>query len=163
MLSALHRRDRQIGTDFRSMYGCPTRWSARLRSAPDSRATMVTAGVYMIARLGFMFSMAPSTLDLVATVWRIDRAVRLRPSRSSSQTSRRCFAYSTISQLGYMFLGVGSGAYASGIFHVMTHAFFKGLLFPVRRFGNSRARRRAGHEQDGRPANKVADHVSGRC
>src|SRR6202522_1095813 len=97
-------------------------------SALIHAATMVTAGVYMIARLGFMFTMAPGTLDLVATIGAM-------PALFSASIAlvqpdiKKVLAYSTISQLGYMFLGVGSGAYASGIFHVMTHAFFKGLLF----------------------------------
>jgi NADH-quinone oxidoreductase subunit L len=89
---------------------------------------MVTAGVYMIARLGFMFSMTPSTLDLVATVGALT-ALFAASIAIVQPDIKKVLAYSTISQLGYMFLGVGSGAYASGIFHVMTHAFFKGLLF----------------------------------
>ncbi len=97
-------------------------------SALIHAATMVTAGVYMIARLGFMFSMAPSTLDLVATVGALT-ALFAATIAIVQPDIKKVLAYSTISQLGYMFLGVGSGAYASGIFHVMTHAFFKGLLF----------------------------------
>jgi NADH-quinone oxidoreductase subunit L len=97
-------------------------------SALIHAATMVTAGVYMIARLGFMFSMTPSTLDLVATVGALT-ALFAATIAIVQPDIKKVLAYSTISQLGYMFLGVGSGAYASGIFHVMTHAFFKGLLF----------------------------------
>ncbi|HEY6300899.1 MAG TPA: NADH-quinone oxidoreductase subunit L [Candidatus Binatus sp.] len=97
-------------------------------SALIHAATMVTAGVYMIARLGFMFTMAPSTLDLVATVGAVT-AIFAASIAIVQPDIKKVLAYSTISQLGYMFLGVGSGAYASGIFHVMTHAFFKGLLF----------------------------------
>jgi NADH-quinone oxidoreductase subunit L len=97
-------------------------------SALIHAATMVTAGVYMIARLGFMFSMTPSTLDLVATVGGLT-ALFAATIAIVQPDIKKVLAYSTISQLGYMFLGVGSGAYASGIFHVMTHAFFKGLLF----------------------------------
>ena len=97
-------------------------------SALIHAATMVTAGVYMIARLGFMFSMTPSTLDLVATVGALT-ALFAASIAIVQPDIKKVLAYSTISQLGYMFLGVGSGAYASGIFHVMTHAFFKGLLF----------------------------------
>jgi NADH-quinone oxidoreductase subunit L len=97
-------------------------------SALIHAATMVTAGVYMIARLGFMFTMAPSTLDLVATVGAVT-ALFAASIAIVQPDIKKVLAYSTISQLGYMFLGVGSGAYASGIFHVMTHAFFKGLLF----------------------------------
>ncbi|MGC1192283.1 MAG: proton-conducting transporter membrane subunit, partial [Candidatus Binatus sp.] len=89
---------------------------------------MVTAGVYMIARLGFIYTMAPSTLDVVATVGAVT-ALFAASIAIVQPDIKKVLAYSTISQLGYMFLGVGSGAYASGIFHVMTHAFFKGLLF----------------------------------
>jgi NADH-quinone oxidoreductase subunit L len=97
-------------------------------SALIHAATMVTAGVYMIARLGFIFTMAPSALDLVATIGAIT-ALFAATIALVQPDIKKVLAYSTISQLGYMFLGVGSGAYASGIFHVMTHAFFKGLLF----------------------------------
>src|SRR5216683_3319662 len=97
-------------------------------SALIHAATMVTAGVYMIARLGFLFTMSPGALDLVATVGAVT-AVFAATIALVQPDIKKVLAYSTISQLGYMFLGVGSGAYASGIFHVMTHAFFKGLLF----------------------------------
>jgi NADH-quinone oxidoreductase subunit L len=97
-------------------------------SALIHAATMVTAGVYMIARLSFMFAMTPRTLDLVATVGALT-ALFAASIAIVQPDIKKVLAYSTISQLGYMFLGVGSGAYASGIFHVMTHAFFKGLLF----------------------------------
>src|SRR6202167_1190051 len=97
-------------------------------SALIHAATMVTAGVYMIARLGFMFTMAPGTLDLVATIGAMT-ALFAASIALVQPDIKKVLAYSTISQLGYMFLGVGTGAFASGIFHVMTHAFFKGLLF----------------------------------
>jgi NADH-quinone oxidoreductase subunit L len=97
-------------------------------SALIHAATMVTAGVYMIARLSFLFAMAPSALDLVATVGAIT-ALFAATIAIVQPDIKKVLAYSTISQLGYMFLGVGSGAFASGIFHLMTHAFFKGLLF----------------------------------
>ncbi len=97
-------------------------------SALIHAATMVTAGVYMIARLGFIYTMAPGALDLVATVGAVT-ALFAATIAIVQPDIKKVLAYSTISQLGYMFLGVGSGAYASGIFHVMTHAFFKGLLF----------------------------------
>src|SRR5260221_9136994 len=82
----------------------------------------------MVARMGFLFTMAPSALDLVATVGALT-ALFAATIALVQPDIKKVLAYSTISQLGYMFLGVGSGAYASGIFHVMTHAFFKGLLF----------------------------------
>src|ERR1700731_47175 len=97
-------------------------------SALIHAATMVTAGVYMIARLGFLSAMAPGALDLVATVGAITALFAATIALVQADI-KKVLAYSTISQLGYMFLGVGSGAFASGIFHVTTHAFFKGLLF----------------------------------
>ncbi len=97
-------------------------------SALIHAATMVTAGVYMIARLGFLYAMAPSALDLVATIGGLT-ALFAATIAIVQPDIKKVLAYSTISQLGYMFLGIGSGAYASGIFHLMTHAFFKGLLF----------------------------------
>ena len=97
-------------------------------SALIHAATMVTAGVYMIARLGFLFTLAPVALNLVATVGALT-ALFAATVALVQPDIKKVLAYSTISQLGYMFLGVGSGAFASGIFHVMTHAFFKGLLF----------------------------------
>src|SRR5271156_3728539 len=97
-------------------------------SALIHAATMVTAGVYMIARLSFIFTMAPGVLDLVPTIGALT-ALFAATVAMVQPDIKKVLAYSTISQLGYMFLGVGSGAYASGIFHVMTHAFFKGLLF----------------------------------
>jgi NADH-quinone oxidoreductase subunit L len=97
-------------------------------SALIHAATMVTAGVYMIARLGFIYTMAPDALELVATIGAVT-ALFAATIAIVQPDIKKVLAYSTISQLGYMFLGVGSGAYASGIFHVMTHAFFKGLLF----------------------------------
>ena len=72
---------------------------------------------------------------------------------------KRVLAYSTISQLGYMFLGVGVGAFPAGIFHVMTHAFFKALLFLCAGSVIHALERRAGHEQDGRAAAQAADHL----
>ena len=97
-------------------------------SALIHAATMVTAGVYMIARLGFLYTMAPAALDLVATIGALT-ALFAATIALVQPDIKKVLAYSTISQLGYMFLGVGSGAYASGVFHLMTHAFFKGLLF----------------------------------
>ncbi len=91
-------------------------------------ATMVTAGVYMIARLNFLYVLAPTTL-LVVTVVGLLTAFFAATIGCAQYDIKRVLAYSTVSQLGYMFVGVGAGAYAAGIFHLMTHAFFKGLLF----------------------------------
>ncbi len=97
-------------------------------SALIHAATMVTAGVYMIARLNFLFVLAPTSMALVATVGAV--TALFAATIGLLQTDiKKVLAYSTISQLGYMFLGVGVGAFSAGIFHLMTHAFFKGLLF----------------------------------
>ena len=78
---------------------------------------------------------------------------------------KKVLAYSTISQLGYMFMACGVAAFSAGIFHLMTHAFFKGLAVPGGGFGDSRRRRRAGHAPHGRPAHQdsldVLDHDGG--
>ncbi len=91
-------------------------------------ATMVTAGVYMVARCHVIFEMAPVVLAIVATVG-VLTAIYAASIGFAQNDIKKVLAYSTISQLGYMFLGVGVGAYGAGIFHLMTHAFFKGLLF----------------------------------
>jgi NADH-quinone oxidoreductase subunit L len=91
-------------------------------------ATMVTAGVYMIARCNVLYSMAPVSLAIVAIVGAVT-AIYTASIGICQNDIKKVLAYSTISQLGYMFLGVGVGAYSAGIFHLMTHAFFKGLLF----------------------------------
>ena len=91
-------------------------------------ATMVTAGVYMIARCNVLFSMAPIAMAVVAIVG-VATAIYTASIGFCQNDIKKVLAYSTISQLGYMFLGVGVGAYSAGIFHLMTHAFFKGLLF----------------------------------
>ncbi len=97
-------------------------------SALIHAATMVTAGVYMIARAHPLFEMAPGTMLVVAWIGAL--TALMAASIALVQTDlKRILAYSTISQLGYMFLGVGMGAYAAGIFHLTTHAFFKALLF----------------------------------
>ena len=97
-------------------------------SALIHAATMVTAGVYMVARCHKLFEMAPVSLEVVAWVGGI--TALFAATIGLAQTDiKRVLAYSTISQLGYMFVGVGVGAYAAGIFHLVTHAFFKALLF----------------------------------
>ncbi len=97
-------------------------------SALIHAATMVTAGVYMIARLYFLYDMAPQTLELVAWTGAIT-AIFAASIALVQNDIKKVLAYSTISQLGYMFLGMGVGAYTAGIFHLMTHAFFKACLF----------------------------------
>ncbi len=97
-------------------------------SALIHAATMVTAGVYMVVRSGALYALAPSSALVVATVGAVT-AVFAATIACAQNDIKRVVAYSTISQLGYMFLGAGVGAYASGIFHLVTHAFFKALLF----------------------------------
>jgi NADH-quinone oxidoreductase subunit L len=97
-------------------------------SALIHAATMVTAGVYMIARLNFLYALAPTAMNVVATVGAVT-AFFAATIAIVQNDIKRVLAYSTISQIGYMMLGVGVGAFAAGIFHLMTHAFFKGLLF----------------------------------
>jgi NADH-quinone oxidoreductase subunit L len=97
-------------------------------SALIHAATMVTAGVYMVARMHPLFSRAPIAMLIVAVVGAA--TVLYSATIGLVQTDiKKVLAYSTVSQLGYMFLACGVGAYAAGIFHLMTHAFFKGLLF----------------------------------
>ncbi len=97
-------------------------------SALIHAATMVTAGVYMTARLNFFFSMAPDTLHLIAWVG-VATALMSATIALTQNDIKKVLAYSTVSQLGYMFIGVGVGGYAAAIFHLMTHAFFKACLF----------------------------------
>ena len=97
-------------------------------SALIHAATMVTAGVYMVARMNPLFSRAPFAMFIVALIGAL--TAFFAATIGLVQTDiKKVLAYSTVSQLGYMFLGLGVGAYASGVFHLMTHAFFKGLLF----------------------------------
>ena len=97
-------------------------------SALIHAATMVTAGVYMVARMNPVFSRAPFAMFVVALIGTL--TAFFAATIGLVQTDiKKVLAYSTVSQLGYMFLGLGVGAYAAGIFHLMTHAFFKGLLF----------------------------------
>ncbi len=97
-------------------------------SALIHAATMVTAGVYLVARTAVLFELAPFSAGVVATVGALT-AIYAATIAIGQRDIKRVLAYSTISQLGYMFLGVGVAAYTAGIFHLMTHAFFKALLF----------------------------------
>jgi NADH-quinone oxidoreductase subunit L len=112
-------------------------------SALIHAATMVTAGVYMIGRNAVLFSHAPQTLMVVAV---IGTATALMAGTIGlvQNDIKRVLAYSTVSQLGYMFLAMGVGAYAAGIFHLYTHAFFKALLF----LGSGAVIHALGGEQD---------------
>jgi len=97
-------------------------------SALIHAATMVTAGVYMVARLNFLFSMSPFTMEVIALVGGLT-ALFAATIGVAQNDIKKVLAYSTVSQLGYMFAALGVGAYAAGVFHLMTHAFFKACLF----------------------------------
>jgi NADH-quinone oxidoreductase subunit L len=97
-------------------------------SALIHAATMVTAGIYMIGRLHFLFSMSSVALGIIAAVGALT-ALFAATIGCAQNDIKRVLAYSTISQLGYMFMGMGVAAYSAGIFHLMTHAFFKACLF----------------------------------
>lgn len=97
-------------------------------SALIHAATMVTAGIYMIARSNVLFVLSPFTLQLI-TVIAIGTALLAAAIALTQNDIKKVLAYSTVSQLGYMFLGLGVGAFTGAFFHVLTHAFFKALLF----------------------------------
>ena len=97
-------------------------------SALIHAATMVTAGVYMVARCSILFALAPVTMEVIAIVGAVT-AVFAATIGLVQNDIKKVLAYSTISQLGYMFLAMGVAAFSAGIFHLVTHAFFKALLF----------------------------------
>ena len=97
-------------------------------SALIHAATMVTAGVYMIARLSPLYVLSPAALDVVATIGAVT-ALFAATMALVQNDLKKILAYSTISQIGYMVLGVGVGSFSGGVFHLMTHACFKALLF----------------------------------
>ncbi|HCA80158.1 MAG TPA: NADH-quinone oxidoreductase subunit L, partial [Bacteroidetes bacterium] len=97
-------------------------------SALIHAATMVTAGVYMVARCSILFALAPTALEVVAIIGGVT-AIFAASIGLVQNDIKKVLAYSTVSQLGYMFLGLGVAAFSAGIFHVLTHAFFKALLF----------------------------------
>ncbi len=97
-------------------------------SALIHAATMVTAGVYMVVRMNAIYRLAPLAMDVVAVIG-VVTAIFAASMALVQNDIKKVLAYSTISQLGYMFLALGVGAFAAGIFHLMTHAFFKALLF----------------------------------
>jgi NADH-quinone oxidoreductase subunit L len=112
-------------------------------SALIHAATMVTAGVYMVTRCNAMFSRAPETMMIVAVIG-VATALFAATIGLLQRDIKRVLAYSTVSQLGYMFTALGVGAFVAGIFHLMTHAFFKALLF----LGSGSVIRGMHHEQD---------------
>jgi NADH-quinone oxidoreductase subunit L len=109
--------------------GCPTRWRGPTPvSALIHAATMVTAGVFLVARMSPVFEYAPTALAFVTFIGARPRSSRPRSGLVQNDI-KRVIAYSTCSQLGYMFFACGVSAYGAGIFHLYTHAFFKALLF----------------------------------
>jgi NADH-quinone oxidoreductase subunit L len=125
-------------------------------SALIHAATMVTAGVYMVVRSQALFLLAPATMTVVALVGAFT-AIFAASIGLVQNDIKRVLAYSTVSQLGYMFLACGVGAFASGLFHVMTHAFFKGLLF----LGAGSVIHAMHEEQDMRHMGGLHKHIPG--
>jgi len=123
-------------------------------SALIHAATMVTAGVYMTARLHFLFALAPATLGLIAVIG-ATTAFFAATIALTQNDIKKVLAYSTISQLGYMFLAVGLGAFGAAIFHVFTHAFFKACLF----LGSGSVIHALGGEQDMRKMGGLKAHM----
>ncbi len=112
-------------------------------SALIHAATMVTAGIYMIARSGVLYNMAPMAQHLIAVIG-LATALLSASIAIKQYDIKKVLAYSTVSQLGFMFLALGMGAYTTAVFHVMTHAFFKALMF----LGSGSVIHAMGGEQD---------------
>ena len=123
-------------------------------SALIHAATMVTAGIYMIARSGALYSLAPSVLHIVAIIG-LATAIVAATIAIRQYDIKKVLAYSTVSQLGFMFLSLGVGAYTTAVFHVMTHAFFKALLF----LGSGSVIHAMGGEQDIRKMGGLGKHM----
>jgi NADH-quinone oxidoreductase subunit L len=117
-------------------------------------ATMVTGGVYMVARTNFIFRLSPTAMLVVAVVGGLT-AVFAATIGLAQNDIKKVLAYSTVSQLGYMFLCAGSGAFAAAIFHVFTHAFFKACLF----LGSGSVIHAVGGEQDMRKMGGLKKHL----
>jgi len=123
-------------------------------SALIHAATMVTAGIYMIARSSALYNLAPAALHLVA--WIGCATALLAATIAIKQYDiKKVLAYSTVSQLGFMFMALGMGAYTTAVFHVMTHAFFKALLF----LGSGSVIHAMGGEQDIRKMGGLGKHM----
>ncbi|MDR3715757.1 MAG: NADH-quinone oxidoreductase subunit L [Puia sp.] len=123
-------------------------------SALIHAATMVTAGIYMIARSNILYTLAPVTQTVVAVIG-LATALLAATIALKQNDIKKVLAYSTVSQLGYMFLGLGVGAYTGAVFHVMTHAFFKALLF----LGAGSVIHAMHHEQDIRKMGGLKKHL----
>lgn len=123
-------------------------------SALIHAATMVTAGIYMIARSSALYNLAPETLHFVAIIG-LATAIFAATIAIRQYDIKKVLAYSTVSQLGFMFLALGVGAYTTAVFHVMTHAFFKALLF----LGSGSVIHAMGGEQDIRKMGGLGKHM----
>jgi NADH-quinone oxidoreductase subunit L len=123
-------------------------------SALIHAATMVTAGVYMVARSSVLYMLSPTTMMIVASIGALTALVAATIAVTQNDI-KKVLAYSTVSQLGYMFLAVGVGAFGAGVFHLMTHAFFKGLLF----LGAGSVMHAMGDEQDMRKMGDLGRHL----
>ena len=123
-------------------------------SALIHAATMVTAGVYMVTRMNAIYQLSPYAMEVVAVIGAAT-AIFAATMGLVQNDIKRVLAYSTISQLGYMFLACGVGAFAAGIFHLMTHAFFKALLF----LGAGSVIHAIGGEQDMRKMGGLSKHI----
>ena len=120
-------------------------------SALIHAATMVTAGVYLIVRCNVLYELAPYAGDIVAVIGALTLFVAATIA-FVQEDIKRVLAWSTVSQIGYMIMAAGLGLYGSSMFHLLTHAFFKALLFLGRRHRHPRARRAAEPRPDGRAA-----------
>jgi NADH-quinone oxidoreductase subunit L len=123
-------------------------------SALIHAATMVTAGVYMVARLNFIYAMSPSAMGWVALIGALT-ALFSASIGFFQYDIKKVLAYSTVSQLGFMFIGVGIGSYWAGIYHLLTHAFFKATLF----LGSGSVILGCHHEQDMRKMGGLKKHM----
>ncbi|MCR6721427.1 MAG: NADH-quinone oxidoreductase subunit L [Chitinophagaceae bacterium] len=123
-------------------------------SALIHAATMVTAGIYMIARSNILYTLSPLTLDIITWIG-LATALLAATIALKQNDIKKVLAYSTVSQLGYMFLALGTGAYVAAVFHVMTHAFFKALLF----LGSGSVIHAMGGEQDIRKMGGLSKHM----
>ena len=118
---------------------------------------MVTAGVYMVVRSHVLFDRSPFALGVMAIIGAATAFFAATVGMVQTDI-KRVLAYSTISQLGYMFLACGAAAYSAAIFHLVTHAFFKGSALSRRGLGHPCPGRRAGHARHGRPAQDAPHH-----
>ncbi|MBM4390081.1 MAG: NADH-quinone oxidoreductase subunit L [Deltaproteobacteria bacterium] len=123
-------------------------------SALIHAATMVTSGIYMLCRLNFLYVLAPAALAAVATIGALTAFLAATIAVTQNDI-KKVLAYSTVSQLGFMFLGVGVGSFVGGFFHVVTHAFFKALMF----LGSGSIIHALHHEQDMRKMGGLAKYM----